>query len=132
MRRLVRDLNNVYRHFPALHEQDCDGSRVSNGSCTTTRTTRCLRSFARRATGQFVLVVCNFTPLVRQSLPPGRAGCEGTYREIINTDGAVVWRQWRWQRNGAETELDRLAWNTHIRFRDDACRRWATVMWVLA
>jgi 1,4-alpha-glucan branching enzyme len=46
-------------------------------------------AFVRRARdGSFVVAVCNFTPVVREGYRLG-VPAPGSYREIINTDGAV-------------------------------------------
>ena len=85
--RLVRDLNNVYRHFPALHELDCEPegfSWVSHDDHD-----HSVFAFERRARdGRAVLVVCNFTPVVRHGWRIG-APAAGAWREVINTDQAV-------------------------------------------
>jgi 1,4-alpha-glucan branching enzyme len=81
---LVRDLNKVLRATPALYKHDADASGFewveSNDSDNSAL------AFLRRAEGAPpVLVVCNFTPVVRYNyrvwVPrPGR------WRERINTD----------------------------------------------
>jgi 1,4-alpha-glucan branching enzyme len=81
----VRELNYLYSAEPSLHEvdahwkgfewidfHDIDASVIS---------------FIRRArnTGDFLVIVCNFTPLVRQ---PYNVGVPepGVYQEILNSD----------------------------------------------
>ncbi len=83
---LVRDLNRIYRHTPALHRRDCEPSGfawIANDS------DRSLMAFARYgAPGDApVIVICNFTPLERAwriGLPQ-----PGTWEEVLNTDAAV-------------------------------------------
>jgi 1,4-alpha-glucan branching enzyme len=88
LQRLVQDLNGLYRTQPALHQVDfspdgfqwidCDDSDAS------------VVSFLRRARDpeDFLVFVCNFTPVVREGyrigVPRG-----GFYHERINTDGAI-------------------------------------------
>jgi len=85
--RLVRDLNNVYRHFPAMHELDCDGGGFE--WIVHDDTAQSVFAFIRRARdGAFVVVVCNFTPVVRNGYRLGVPE-PGSYREVINTDNGV-------------------------------------------
>ena len=87
IQRLVRDLNHVYRHFPALHELDCEARGfewVSHDDVA-----QSVFAFVRRAAnGEFVLALCNFTPVPR---PGYRVGvpAPGNYRELLNTDNTA-------------------------------------------
>ncbi|TCJ20769.1 1,4-alpha-glucan branching protein GlgB [Rubrobacter taiwanensis] len=81
---LVRDLNELYRTEPALHEQDfvpegfewVDASDSANS----------VISFLRKSrSGDPVLIVCNFTPVVRHGYRVG-APAGGCYAELLNTD----------------------------------------------
>jgi 1,4-alpha-glucan branching enzyme len=85
VRRLIRDLNALYRATPALFEFDCEeaGFRwidAANAEESVFAYLRCGRSASA-----LVVVVCNFTPVPRQNYRIGvpRPGC---YRERINTD----------------------------------------------
>ncbi|EHR70829.1 alpha-1,4-glucan:alpha-1,4-glucan 6-glycosyltransferase [Burkholderiales bacterium JOSHI_001] len=90
VQRLVRDLNSVMRHFPALHAQDAQPQgfewvRHDDAAQSTF-------SFVRRAPdGSQVLVLANFTPVPRLGfrigVPGGLAGQR--WREVINTDLGV-------------------------------------------
>ena len=87
VQRLVRDLNAVQRHYPALHAFDFD----ERGFAWVTHEDRdnSVFSFVRKADdGAIVLVLCNFTPVPRHCYRIGVAQ-PGRYREIINTDAAV-------------------------------------------
>ena len=87
VQRLVRDLNVVYRDFPALHQLDF--SPDGFGWISHDDAQNSVLSFSRHAEdGSFVVVVCNFTPLPR---PGYRIGvpAAGNYRELINTDAAI-------------------------------------------
>jgi 1,4-alpha-glucan branching enzyme len=84
IRRWVRDLNQLYRANPALHELDCDPSGFAPAQPTDPD--RGLLSFFRHATqGPPVLVVYNFTPVPRSGVtaivPDG-----GRWRELLNSD----------------------------------------------
>jgi len=81
---LVRDLNRVYRDTSALHELDfsSEGFEWIDWQDADSSVFCWLR---RAASGEFVICVSNFTPLVR---PGYRIGVpqEGTYFELLNTD----------------------------------------------
>ena len=82
---LVRDLNRLYRQLPALHELDHehDGFQWIDASDRAAS----VLSFQRnsRAAGRHIVVVVNFTPVVRQGYRIGVPS--GTpYREIFNSD----------------------------------------------
>jgi 1,4-alpha-glucan branching enzyme len=82
---LVRELNGLYRGQPALHEVEfhyagfewVDFHDVQNS----------VISFLRRAEDprDFLLIVCNFTPVVRYDYEIGVPE-PGFYREVFNTD----------------------------------------------
>jgi len=87
VQRLVRDLNRVYRAFPALHEQDVQPEGFE--WIAHDDSAQSVIAFQRRAKdGRVVVVVCNFTPVPR---PGYRIGVPvaGAWREIINTDNGV-------------------------------------------
>jgi 1,4-alpha-glucan branching enzyme len=83
----VRDLNRLYRSVPALHELDCEGEGFSWIDCNDRDNS--VISYIRygSARDDFVVVVCNFTPVVRPGycvgVPRG-----GYYSEVLNTDSA--------------------------------------------
>jgi 1,4-alpha-glucan branching enzyme len=85
VRKLVRDLNWLYRGRRALHERDCESEGFSWIDCNDAESS--VISYIRKAAdpNDFVVVVCNFTPVVRRGYRIGvpRAG---KYREILNTD----------------------------------------------
>ncbi|MDT3671093.1 MAG: 1,4-alpha-glucan branching protein GlgB [Aromatoleum sp.] len=87
LRRWVVDLNRLYRQEPALHELDFDGGGFqwvdaddSQGS---------VLSFLRKARdGRTVLVVCNFTPVLRPNYILG-VPRPGAWHEVLNSDATV-------------------------------------------
>lgn len=85
VRQLVHDLNWLYRGKPALHERDCEPDGFSWIDCNDSDAS--VIAYTRRGVDShdFVVVVCNFTPVVRRGYKIGvpRAG---RYREILNTD----------------------------------------------
>lgn len=88
VQRLVRDLNRVLRHFPALHQLDHDPAGFQ-WVCHEDAEHSVLAFLRRDSAGRCLLVVCNFTPVVRQGyrlgvpldMVNGRI-----WREVINTD----------------------------------------------
>jgi len=85
VKRLIRDLNHVYRSEPALHTIDfaSDGFEWVDGG----NAEMSVIAFLRKASGDGppVLVVCNLTPVPRANFLVG-VPRRGTWREIINTD----------------------------------------------
>jgi 1,4-alpha-glucan branching enzyme len=83
---LVRDLNRLYRTTHALHALDCEpgGFEWIEGGDAAQSALAYLRR--GRIGGRPVLVVCNFTPIVRRNflvgVPEG-----GRWAERLNTDG---------------------------------------------
>jgi 1,4-alpha-glucan branching enzyme len=87
MQRLVRDLNRVLRACPALHE--LDASPEGFGWIDHADAAHSILVFERRArSGEHVLVLCNFTPVVRHGWRIGVPQA-GTWAELINTDADV-------------------------------------------
>ena len=85
VQRLVKDLNRLYRARPELHERDCEGDGFSWIDCSDQDSS--VVSFARRGRdpAKFLLIVCNFTPVLRRNYRIG-APAPGRYREVLNTD----------------------------------------------
>ena len=84
---LVRDLNHLHRRLPALHQQDCIAAGfewVSHDAHDDS-----MLAFLRhgRAAGACVLVVCNFTPVLRTGVHIG-VNPGGTWHECFNSDSA--------------------------------------------
>ena len=86
-RRLVRDLNRLYRKLPALHARDCEGEGfewlVVDDSANS------VFAWLRKAPGERpVAVVANLTPALRSDyrvpLPH-----DGAWREVLNSDAAI-------------------------------------------
>ena len=95
VQRLVRDVNNVYRHFGALHEGDHhhQGFEWISHTDAAQSVIAFVRRLPRQTAGtsshtQQVLVVCNLTPVPRHGYALG-VPVAGQWREIINTDNSV-------------------------------------------
>jgi 1,4-alpha-glucan branching enzyme len=85
LRALTTDLNAVYRNEPALHQVDFDWHGFEWLDCSDADAS--VLSFLRRARdpGNFVVVVTNNTPVLRENYRVGVPEL-GFYREIMNTD----------------------------------------------
>nr|WP_321464657.1 1,4-alpha-glucan branching protein GlgB [uncultured Desulfobulbus sp.] len=109
VQRLVRDLNLVYRHQPALYQVDFDWNGFqwidANDSDNS------VISFVRYAENrqQYVIVVCNMTPIVRRGYRIG-VPQDGGYRELINSDLAIYGGSG--VDNGPELHTDPIASHT--------------------
>ncbi|MCC7536419.1 MAG: 1,4-alpha-glucan branching protein GlgB [Deltaproteobacteria bacterium] len=84
LQRCVADLNHLYRSIPALHELDCVPEGFRWIECNDAQNG--VFSWERRdRAGESVVLVCNFTPVVRHGyrigLPSG-----GRWIETLNTD----------------------------------------------
>jgi 1,4-alpha-glucan branching enzyme len=84
VRKLVADLNRMYRSEPALSEHDCDPHGFEWVDCADWQGS--ILSFLRKGRGgDAVLVVCNFTPVPRIGYRLG-VPFGGTWRELLNSD----------------------------------------------
>lgn len=85
VRRLVADLNSLYRSQDALHAYDCDsrGFEWIDGSDVASSTV----SFMRKGDDpkEDIIVVANFTPVPRYDYKVG-VNHAGTYEQIFNSD----------------------------------------------
>jgi len=81
----VRDLNRVYRSEPALHEFDFEQGGFAWIDLSDWE--KSVISFERRgrAPSDNILVVCNFTPIVRRSYRIG-VSSGGFWTEVLNSD----------------------------------------------
>jgi 1,4-alpha-glucan branching enzyme len=87
VRDLVRDLNRLYRQQPALHQLDCEARGFEWIEANDSE--QSVLAYLRKADGQQLLVVCNFTPVPRIGHRIGVPYTGGTHwQEILNTDSA--------------------------------------------
>ena len=84
---LVRDLNQLYRSIPALHELDCDPAGFE--WLVMDDADRGVFAWLRKGSdaGSRCVVVINFTPQVHRDYRI-RVPFFGTWREVLNTDAA--------------------------------------------
>jgi 1,4-alpha-glucan branching enzyme len=85
---LVRDLNRLYRHEPALWEADSE--HTSFQWIDVDNAQENVLAYLRIAprTGSKLLCVCNFSPVVRHGYRVGLPA-PGQYHEVLNTDAAM-------------------------------------------
>ena len=84
VRRLVRDLNRLYREKPALHARDCESEGFS--WAIVDDRTNSVFAWIRRAPGAApIAVIANMTPVTRNcySVP---LPADGTWKEMVNSD----------------------------------------------
>jgi len=106
---LIRDLNRVYREWPALHVHDSEPEGfewlVVNDSDTS------VIAFLRRGRpgDRPILVACNFTPVPRVGYRVG-VPIGGWWRELLNTDAQLYGGSN--MGNGGGIMADGLAWGS--------------------
>ncbi len=85
IKQLVSDLNALYKSEPALHQVDFDWEGFEWLELHDWENS--VLAFLRRGKdpSEFIVVVCNFTPVVREGYRIG-VPIGGYYREILNTD----------------------------------------------
>jgi len=85
LRRWVEDLNRFYRNEPSLYQQDFSRDGFQWMDCNYAE--KSVISFVRRgyAPDDTLLVVCNFTPVVRENYPVG-VPSGGYWHEVLNSD----------------------------------------------
>ena len=81
-----RDLNTLYRNQIALHDLDFESGGFEWVDCHDNE--QSIISYIRRARdGSFVIIVLNFTPVLREGYRIG-VPCAGHYQELFNSDAA--------------------------------------------
>jgi 1,4-alpha-glucan branching enzyme len=88
IQQLVADLNRLYRAESALHQVDFEWTGFEWLELHDWENS--VLAFLRRGRGpgEQIVVVCNFTPVVREGYRIGVPG-PGFYRELLNTDAAA-------------------------------------------
>jgi 1,4-alpha-glucan branching enzyme len=88
VKKLVADLNALYKQEPALHQVDFDWTGFEWLELHDWENS--VLAFLRRGRtpGEAVVVVCNFTPVIRDNYRVGVPDT-GYYREILNTDAEI-------------------------------------------
>lgn len=83
VQKLIRDLNRVYQQHPALFERDSEEAGFEWVEADDRHNS--VFAFYRKCESEKLLIVCNFTPVVREAYRVG-VNDPGTYTEILNTD----------------------------------------------
>ncbi len=81
----VRDLNVLYRNEPALHQLDCDRAGFEWIDCNDGDTSALSYLRRGRTADDCILVVLNFTPVVRDHYRVG-VPFPGGWAEVLNSD----------------------------------------------
>ncbi len=82
---LISDLNKLYCSLPPLHYYDFDTKGFKWIDCHDA--SQSIISYLREAEGNFVVVILNFTPVIREAYCVG-VPTTGPYRELLNSDAA--------------------------------------------
>ena len=107
LERWVGDLNALYKAEPPLHRGDCTPGGFDWVDCTDAAAS--VYTFLRRADdGSCVLVVCNFTPVMREGYRVG-VPHGGYWRELLNSDATSYWGGGQGNAGGSWGEM--VPWN---------------------
>ncbi len=103
VRRLVRDLNRLYRELPALHQHDCrsQGFEWIEANAEEDSVYSWIRYGEDDA--RPIVVVCNFTPVVRGGWRAG-VPAAGHWIERINTDATIYGGSGQGNLGGVESQ----------------------------
>ncbi len=82
---LVKNLNTLYKDYPALHYHDFDHHGFEWIDCHDYE--QSVISYRRKWNNQELIIILNFTPVVRENYRIG-VPTAGTYKEILNSDSA--------------------------------------------
>lgn len=85
IQKLLADLNAMYRREPALYQQEFDGNGFEWIDCHSRDDSVLVHMRKARDTSDFLIVACNFTPIVRSDYRIG-VPSQGWYQEIFNSD----------------------------------------------
>jgi 1,4-alpha-glucan branching enzyme len=88
LKRLVRDLNTLYRGTKAFYEQDLDGAGFAWIQCDDWENSSYAYLRIGKDRGDMVVCALNFTPVPREGYRLG-VPKPGFYSEVLNTDAAL-------------------------------------------
>jgi len=108
LQRLVRDLNHLLQHEPALHVKDFDPSGFEWIDFMDADNS--IISFMRKTDDakDTLVFVCNFTPVYREAYRIG-VPYHCLYREILNTDSEIYWGSNKGNLGGIHS--DEMGWH---------------------
>ncbi|MEP1206256.1 MAG: 1,4-alpha-glucan branching protein GlgB [Rhizobiaceae bacterium] len=109
---LIRDLNELYRSTPALHQLDCkpEGFEWVEGDAVDESLFIWLRKTDDPA--DTVLVISNFTPVERRDRRVG-VPCAGYWRELLNSDASHYGGGGRGNLGGCESQPTEASGRDH-------------------
>ena len=88
MKRLVKDLNKLYKKQPALHQRDVTGDGFRWIQCDDAENSVYCFERIGKSPDDVVIVALNFTPIPRYHYKVG-VPKPGFYSEILNTDSSI-------------------------------------------
>lgn len=88
MKQWVADLNTAYRNEPGLYEFDCNPGGFEWVDCQDNEQSILCYLRKGRNIDDFILVLCNFTPVPRWSYRVG-VPQEGYWKELLNSDADI-------------------------------------------
>ena len=110
VKRLIRDLNRLYRTEPALHQLDNEQAGFAWIDCNDRDNS--VLTWLRKGfdPSDFLVVAGNYTPLVRDCYRVGVPE-PGWYRELLNTDSE--WYGGANIHNGGGVQAEEVPWHGH-------------------
>jgi 1,4-alpha-glucan branching enzyme len=99
----VKDLNQLYRNEPALHELDFDPAGFEWIDCNDSQQSTLVLMRKGQGDRQAVLIACNFTPVPRQAFRVG-APWAGFWKELLNSDAPLYGGSGQGNLGGVYTE----------------------------
>jgi len=108
VRRLVRDLNRLYRSEPALHQLDTEPKGFAWIDCNDRDNSVLTWLRLAQDPHDFVVIACNFTPVIRQGYRVGVPE-PGFYHEILNSDSE--WYGGSNVHNDGGAEAEEISWH---------------------
>jgi 1,4-alpha-glucan branching enzyme len=103
VQRWVRDLNQLYRNEPALHELDCEPAGFEWIDCDDSEGSVVSLLRKGKSTSSLVLALCNFTPVPRDGYRLG-VPRRGFWREALNSDAVAYGGSGIGNRGGLDAE----------------------------
>lgn len=86
----TRDLNRLYREYPAMYELDCHSDGFEWIDCTDMDNSIYVFMRRARSSKQAIVAAFNFTPVPRWGYRVGLPGA-GEWKETLNSDSTVYW-----------------------------------------
>ena len=88
IQKLIQDLNQLYKRFPALYDNDFDHSGFEWVEADDYHNSIFVFKRKSKTTNNEIIVACNFTPVARENYLIG-VNEPGYYKEIFNSDAEI-------------------------------------------